>query len=357
MELSMNAREALIRVIRGEDKKNIPFDLEIAASSRKFYKDKLNGMLERQYFRSPVDHIRPNFLKARQDADFSRYYKEDLPQNSFIDEWGIVTFVNEKGLTFHVNPMKDMESPEELADYPFPDFTRKECYEHMHEQAMAIKNEGRLAIAAAEKFIFAIGRDIRGYEKHLMDYYINEEFNEELLDRALECQKALVTGMATSGVDMLWLSSDVASQDNVFLSPIKYHEVVAWRMKEIFKAAKEANPDILLAYHCCGNVLPIIDEFLEFGIDVLHPIQPESMDFCEVKKRCAGRLTLWGGISVQHTFPHGTPEDVRAAVRNASKILGENGGYVVAPANTLTEDVPWENIEAFVDEGKKMWPY
>ena len=352
----MTARDALIKVIRGEEKTHIPFDFEIAAYARDNYLDKMQGQKENDYFGNPVDRIRPNLMAAKQDADFSKYYTEGLPENTFIDEWGIATFIR-NGLTFHVHPMKDMEEPEELADYPFPDFSRKECYEHMRAQADEIKSKGKLAIAAAEKFIFAIGRDIRGYEQHLMDYYMNEEFNEALLDKAMELQKQLVAGMATSGVDMLWLSSDVASQDNVFIEPGKYSATVAWRMKEVFKAAKDANPDILIAYHCCGNVLPILHEFLDFGIDILHPIQPESLNLHEIKERTKGRLTLWGGLSVQQTFPYGTPEDVRAEVRNACKILGEGGQYVVAPSNTLTEDTPWENIVAFVDEAKKMWPY
>ena len=125
-------------------------------------------------------------------------------------------------------------------------------------------------------------------------------------------------------------------------------------MRELFHAAKEVNPEILCAYHCCGNVEPIMDDILDFGIDILNPLQPESLDFPSFKSKYGGRLILWGGISVQHTMPHGTAEDVRREVRNAGKILGNGGAFVIAPSNEITEDIPFENIEAFIDESGKL---
>ena len=48
---------------------------------------------------------------------------------------------------------------------------------------------------------------------------------------------------------------------------------------------KAINPDVKVAYHSDGNILPIIPEFIEIGIDVLNPIQPASMNPAQLKQQ------------------------------------------------------------------------
>lgn len=355
----MIKRDQMLAYLRRETKGPLPYDMGFNPGAEKEHEKRLAGRSERECFDCPTRDVRPDVLKAKRDFDFSALYPQGLPANSYIDEWGIGTQVSENGLVHVINPMADYEEASELKDYPFPDYTNPACYAEMAKQVEAIKARGLVSVAKVERLIFAMGRDLRGYENHLVDYYINEEFNEALLNRIMECQLHLVRGMASSGADVIWLSSDVASQDNVFLGPDVYHRTVAWRMRELYTAAREVNPDILCAYHCCGNVLPIMDDILDFGIHILNPLQPESLDFPSFKQAYGDQLVLWGGISVQHVLPHGTPEEVRQAVRDAVNVLGEGGGYVVSPCNEVTEDIPWENLEALVDEARAIaarWP-
>ena len=50
-------------------------------------------------------------------------------------------------------------------------------------------------------------------------------------------------------------------------------------------------------------------------------------------------------------MPFGTPEDVRALVRECIDLLADDGtGYVVAPCHNLQGITPVENILALYDE-------
>jgi uroporphyrinogen decarboxylase len=60
-------------------------------------------------------------------------------------------------------------------------------------------------------------------------------------------------------------------------------------------------------------------------------------------------LTFFGGISTQTLLPFGTPEQVRAEVKRIMQVMGKGGGYIVAPTHAITEDIPTENILAFLD--------
>ena len=52
---------------------------------------------------------------------------------------------------------------------------------------------------------------------------------------------------------------------------------------------------------------------------------------------------------MQSVMPHGRPDDVRRAVREASDVLGTGGGLLLAPAHILDPSVPWANVEAFIE--------
>jgi len=71
---------------------------------------------------------------------------------------------------------------------------------------------------------------------------------------------------------------------------------------------------------------------------------------CERLKRDFGaRLCFHGGIDIIKTLPRGTPDEVRAEVRDRVQILGAHGGYVMASSHHIQSDTPIENILALYD--------
>jgi uroporphyrinogen decarboxylase len=62
-------------------------------------------------------------------------------------------------------------------------------------------------------------------------------------------------------------------------------------------------------------------------------------------------LAYYGGISTQTILPHGSPEDVRNAVKDCMQQLAIEGtGLVIAPSHRVMTDIPLENIEALLGE-------
>jgi uroporphyrinogen decarboxylase len=53
----------------------------------------------------------------------------------------------------------------------------------------------------------------------------------------------------------------------------------------------------------------------------------------------------------QQTLAFGTPEDVRREVLDNLRILGEGGGYILAPCHNIQAVSPPENIVAMYDAG------
>ena len=65
-----------------------------------------------------------------------------------------------------------------------------------------------------------------------------------------------------------------------------------------------------------------------------------------LKAGFGGRVVFHGGIDVQHLLPHGQPDEVAAVARRYCATLGEQGGYILAPAHRFQPDVPPDNVLA-----------
>ena len=111
---------------------------------------------------------------------------------------------------------------------------------------------------------------------------------------------------------------------------------------------KTINPDIKIAYHTDGNVVPIIPELIEIGLDVLNPIQPASMNPVEIKRMVGDKLSFWGTIDEQRTLPFGSPADVADEICQRLETVGYNGGLILAPTHHVQMDTPLENFWAMV---------
>jgi uroporphyrinogen decarboxylase len=92
-----------------------------------------------------------------------------------------------------------------------------------------------------------------------------------------------------------------------------------------------------------------VPDLIEVGVDVLNPVQPESMDFARLHAEFGDRLSFNGTLGTQTTMPFGSPEDVREVVFRNLRLAGEKGGLMVEPTHMLEPEVPWENIQAYVD--------
>ena len=130
------------------------------------------------------------------------------------------------------------------------------------------------------------------------------------------------------------------------ISPELWRKYLKPRYASLFRDFKDANPEIKIAYHSCGNCGAIVEEMIEIGLDVLHPVQPQAIDPIETKQRFGDRLTLMGGLDIQLLMPKGNPEDVEEEVLRLIRGCGKDGGFILGGAHHFQEDTPTGNIQA-----------
>ena len=128
-----------------------------------------------------------------------------------------------------------------------------------------------------------------------------------------------------------------------------WKKLIHSRWAKVWGEVKSINPKSYIWYHSDGNITDIVPDMVEAGLDILNPLQPECLDIDAIHRRFGKRLTFDGCIGTQSTMPWGTPDEVRARVKEVVDKYGRSGGLMIAPTHVLEPEVPLENIDAFFE--------
>ncbi len=254
------------------------------------------------------------------------------------------------------HPLADDEDGEKLKEYKIPDPEAPEVY--LPARRLVEKYGDEYFICGAINCsIFEAAWYLHGLEDTVMDMIARPEYTNELFDKVMEFSLRAGLRLIDEKVDMLWLGDDVGMQKGMMMAPEMWRRYLKPRMAKLIASFKRKNPDIIVAYHSCGYIIPIIEDLIDIGLDVLNPIQPLAMDPAEIKNKFGDRLSFWGGICVQETLPHGSPEDIRREVALRMDTIGKDGGYMISPAHNVQADTSLENLLAFYKAAFELGNY
>ncbi len=166
---------------------------------------------------------------------------------------------------------------------------------------------------------------------------------QTMLDSALEHAKRLIE----AGCDMIDIANDYAFNAGPFISPKSFAEFTAPYMKKLVTYIQKQ--DVKVIFHSDGNLMPILDQIIKIGPDVLQSIDPMAgMDIAEVKRLTYGKIALMGNVQcslLQKGPKDKIMESAEYAIRNASP----GGGFIYSTSNTIFKGVPLENYWCMVD--------
>ena len=272
---------------------------------------------------------------------------------TYTDEWGIswknAAYQTKFGEGYYTEivgfPLADDEA---IDTYRPPDPNRPELYVEAERVIREYKDEYWI-VGVTVTTIFETAWALRGYEKTLMDFTLNPDFVEKLLDIPFRYHLTAATRLTNMGVDMIWIGDDMGAQNNMVISPNTWRKFFKPRMAEFISTLKGINPALKVAYHSDGSIYPIIPDLIEVGVDILNPIQPQSMEPARLKKDFGDHLCFWGSIDEQYTLPFGSSADVEREVIERLKTLGKGGGLILGPTHHVQLDTPLENFWAMAN--------
>ena len=149
--------------------------------------------------------------------------------------------------------------------------------------------------------------------------------------------------------DGFWTSDDLGHQQQPMMSPATFRDLLFPYYRRVGAALHDRGMHFWL--HSCGNNGPLMNDLIEAGVDIFHPVQKHTMDEADTARRFGGRLAFLAGMDVQHVLRESDPEGVRAEVRFLIDTFdGPGGGMCIAAGNGILPGTPLENVHAFLDE-------
>lgn len=277
------------------------------------------------------------------------------PDGITINEWGIGTKSHGLYDDFVIHPLAHAQSPEDILRYPFPEVEAPGRF-RMAQQTIANYGYDVGIIGDLECTIYEMAWYLVGLEKLLMDMAMEEPYLEVLFDKLADISTRTGLRLIECGVDMIWAGDDFGSQNSMIMSPEMFDQYFAPRIKKMFTAFRIANPNIKIAWHSCGSIIPVIPRFIKLGLDFLNPLQPlaQGMDAENIYRLFGKQINYFGAICVQDLLPNGTPEQIKSEVKRIAGILGRDGGYILAPAHNIQDDTPIENVLALFEAAKEL---
>lgn len=355
----MNSRDRALKAINHLPTDHVPLDYKSRSDVTNgliFYlglnsKEELYKRLGIDFRRIPIEMHDTNFenrttgkLEGHSASCGCRYIMHD--DGTFEDEWGVIRCVGQDKLyeRWISGPFVEHKN---IDSFNWPDLKSFDSVQFLRSRCLAYQNE--YALCGRLNLPFKVAWHMRGFENFLCDMLTDPLFAKDLLDRIAlyEIEKGM--RFIKAGVDIIEIIGDLAMQDRLFIHPNSWREIEKPILSEMIKSFRKVNPNIFIFYHSDGNIMELIPDFIEIGVDIIDPIQPESMDPIEVKKKYGDKITLHGTISVQTTLPKGSVEDVKRAVYDRIRTCGRNGGLIIGPTNNLQNDIPFENIIAMYD--------
>ena len=271
------------------------------------------------------------------------------------DIWGVIwtPATNAYGTYNEISrhPLANATTVKEVEEYAWPSLDWFD-YSRLSEVIDHINRDERYCIQFFAGGCFETPWYMRGMTQFFMDLMDSPDIAEAICRHVAEFYKAralrAIDG-AKGKIDIILSGGDIGTQRGMMLAPELWRKHIKPYSAELIRPFKEMG--MMTIYHSCGSILPVIDDLIEMGLDILDPIQPHAagMDAVNLKTQFGNHLTFHGGIDEQELLPQGTSQDVRQEVLRLMKLLGKDGAYIVCPAHALQPDTPPENIMAIYD--------
>jgi len=352
--MSLTPAQNLARLVAGESGAWLPFTLDVGAIRG------LTAPMQRRFEHETgqtdaAEHFDYDFRTVSVTARFGGpdprpfHGGTDLPAGTTFDQWAVGhrqgggegTVDESYPPLARAETVADIEALPDPIVEPLADAGRIRAY---HDRGYPV-----FGYAGS---IYEWSWWVRGMEEFLVDLLSRRALAEALIAKIQRHTERLALATAAAGIDVLCFYDDAGMQTGMQIAPDLWRQTIKPAWQAVLDAVRRRYPRARTFLHSCGAIQPILSDIVDLGFDILHPLQPECIEFAAAHRAYGHRLLLCATISSQQVFPFGSADGVRAEVRRLSAICGPDRRGILCPSNMIQPETPWENVMAFAEEAR-----
>ena len=334
----MTKRDIVLRTLAHQESDVIPYFLDLTDEK---HRDMIKFTGDKDFFLHSE-----SYLAQERNESFT-----DLGNGKFKDMFGVVWDKGAQEGDFGI-----------ATGFPLPEANFDNGYRFPEPDEQLIREKCERLAAQKDKFtMYIIGFSLyerlwalHGIPETLMDFLEEPEFIEQTLAKIVEYNCKVIDIVAQYPVDCIFFGDDWGQQKGLIMGYPLWKKFIYPCLKKMYSHVKKYGK--FVAQHSCGDCVQVFPDLVELGLDIYNTFQPEVYDIVDCKQRFGDKLTFFGGISTQCILPFKTPEEVKAEMHRVMDILSKNGGYILAPTHAMPNDVPPENVLAFLEVAKHENP-
>ena len=241
-----------------------------------------------------------------------------------------------------------IQGRDDLKKMIFPNLEDKVFFRDVEEY---VKKKDEFAVMVSTRLGLAATYLSIGIEEFFILLYEDMEFVLEVMDRYTHWLTRAMEIISEIGVDVVGASDDMAFKTGPMISPSMIEEFFMPLMGKVARAIS-----VPWFSHSDGNMMPMMEKWLQLGQNGIHPIEPTAMDIREVKRQFGSRICLIGNVDVD-ALAAGTPDQVDEIVKKLIRDIAPGGGYMLSSGNTIPCYAQVENVWAMSHALEKYGRY
>jgi uroporphyrinogen decarboxylase len=184
-------------------------------------------------------------------------------------------------------------------------------------------------------------------EPELMGRWMNK-YAHWLADLAESCIDA--------GADMVRISDDLGQNDVELFPPAVINELIIPNLKIVFDRIRAKGA--VVAMHSDGYIMSIMDQFIDLGVQVLHPCQESAgMDQAYIKETYGDKLVMHGGLDVMDMLLNLEGDALMQYIRKQFEICKPGGGFIYNGSHLIQPDIAPAKLCSVYELANELAPY
>lgn len=191
---------------------------------------------------------------------------------------------------------------------------------------------------------------LRGLSQVLMDFYDAPGLLAGCMEKGIEIAINKARFFINHGIKILKYNESVANMS--VISPEQWREFIFPCIKTFCDSVHAIDDEVKIYCHMCGNILPVINDLVETGLDCIAPLDPlGGYTVTQARSKVGNDVVLMGGINTL-SFVESSCAGIIEEAKKCIAEGGQHGRFILGSGCAVPVNAKIDNMKAVCEASK-----